>query len=32
MLLRDRGILEATCIVVDVLEDVAVLVCRISRR
>ena len=32
VLLRDRGIAEATCIVVDVLEDVAVLACRISRR
>jgi hypothetical protein len=32
MLLRDRGIPEATFIVVDVLEDVAVLACKISRR
>ena len=32
VLLRDRGIAEATCIVVDVLEDVGVLACRISRR
>jgi len=32
VLLRDRGISEATCIVVDVIEDVVVLACRISRR
>jgi hypothetical protein len=32
VLIRDRGIVEATCIVVDVLEDVSVLACRISRR
>jgi hypothetical protein len=29
--LRDLGVPEATCIVVDVLKDVAVLTCRISR-